>query len=55
MKYIYAGYVISLLLFFIYGITLIIRRAKLEKSIKSLDSNKGTFDSSWKHEKVESS
>ena len=58
MKYIYAGYIISLSLFFIYGITLIIRRAKLEKSIKSLDSNKANkvmLDSSWKHEKVESS
>lgn len=41
MKYIYAGYIIALAVLFLYGVTLMVRRARLEKAAKALDTGNG--------------
>ncbi len=60
MKYIYAGYIISLSLLFIYGVALVIRRSRLERSAGSMSTgsmkpNEKGLESSRNCEKVESS
>ncbi len=53
MKYIYAGYIISLALLFIYGITLIIRRSKLERLSVSLEPSYEGHEPSHNHREME--
>ncbi|MCL5948016.1 MAG: hypothetical protein M1420_02475 [Actinobacteria bacterium] len=41
MKYIYAGYIIALAVLFLYGVTLMVRRARLEKAARTLEMENG--------------